>query len=282
MRKSDLEEVMYGRKRSLFAGSLLKFVSIFYEQIIRLRHGLYRLGIIKQVKLKQSVISVGNITVGGTGKTPAVMQIARVLLTHERHPAVVSRGYGRRDENVLTVVSDGKMVLADPGTGGDEPVLIGSKVLGVPVVAASDRLQAAQYAHEKFRNDTVILDDGFQHIRLARDLDIVLVDAVDPFGNGKLFPAGILREPLSALRRADVVVITHADRAADLPALRKAISRHTGARIFTSRLVPVDLIDLETGEQRPLSRFTASAFWCFRELRVMNHSSRFFERWERK
>ncbi len=160
-------------------------------------------------------------------------------------------------------MSDGKKILADAETGGDEPVLLGSKLPGVPVVACSDRFRAASFAHEKFGTDTVILDDGFQHVRLRRDLDIVLVDGVDPFGSGKLFPAGILREPPAALRRAHAVLITGADRASDVESLKKAIAQKTGARIFTSRHTPVDLVDIVTGESRPLSALRRTMVLAF-------------------
>lgn len=254
---------MYGRRKSLPVGLLLRILSIAYGLAIRLRYALYALGLARRKRLGQRVISIGNITLGGTGKTPAVMHLAGMLLRHQKHPAVISRGYGRDDESFLVVVSDGKEVLVDARTGGDEPVLIGSKLKGVPVVACSDRYRAALFAHEKFGNDSVILDDGFQHMRLRRDLDIVLIDAADPFGKGKLFPAGILREPLGALRRAHAVLITGADRAADLDSLKKQIRQHTPARIFTSRPVPADLINIVTGEARDLSSIRGTSVLAF-------------------
>ncbi len=254
---------MYGRKRSRFLSAFLRALSLFYGLAVQVRHALYSLGLARRKKLAQRVISVGNITLGGTGKTPTVIHIARVLLNHQKNPAVITRGYGRNDESALVVVSDGKKVLVDAASGGDEPVLIGSKLPGVPVVACSDRFRAASFAHAKFGNDTVILDDGFQHVRLRRDLDIVLVDSIDPFGRGDLFPAGILRERPAALRRAHAVLITGADRAGDVKSLKKTIAQKTGARIFTSRHTPVDLVDIVTGESRPLSALRGTTVLAF-------------------
>jgi tetraacyldisaccharide 4'-kinase len=237
--------------------------SLFYRLVVFLRRFFFKIGIPRRKRISQRVISVGNITLGGTGKTPTVMHIARLLLRHKRQPVVISRGYGRKDEAALVVVSDGKHVCVDTETGGDEPVLIGSKLPGVPVVVGSNRFKAALFAHQTFGNDTVILDDGFQHIRLERDLDIVLLDAADPFGSGKLFPAGILREPLSALKRADLVLLTGADRVGDVEAVKRAIRRHTGAQIFTSRPVPADIINITSGDVKPLSSLRAASILAF-------------------
>jgi tetraacyldisaccharide 4'-kinase len=182
-----------------------------------------------------------------------VIQIAGLLLKKGKRSVVVSRGYGRKNESETLIVSDGRSVLVDSQTGGDEPVLIGSKLSGVPIIVAGKRYQAAQEALQRFYPDVVILDDGFQHIQLKRTLDIVLVDATDPFGSGKLFPAGILREPLASLKRAHAVLITKAERAADMDSLKEIIRTKTPARIFTSRLVPVDVVNCCSGVVRPLS-----------------------------
>lgn len=238
-------------------------LSLLYGLAVRLRRVYYTRIRFSQKKLAQRVISVGNITLGGTGKTPAVVQIADVLCRNHKHPVVISRGYGRRDESALVVVSDGKQVLVDARTGGDEPVLIGSKLADVPVVADRNRYRAALYANRKFGSDIVILDDGFQHIRLRRDLDIVLIDAVDPFGSGRLFPAGILREPLSALDRAHAVLITGADRVEELEPLERVIRQNTAARIFTSCYVPSDIINIMTGKTKMLSKLGSVGVLAF-------------------
>jgi tetraacyldisaccharide 4'-kinase len=130
-------------------------------------------------------------------------------------------------------------------------------------VVGSDRYSAATFAVERFQPDCIILDDGFQHIRLARDMNIALIDAGDPFGRGMLFPAGILREPLSALERADVVIITRVEQAGDVASLKETIRRYTTARIFTARYAPRDLVDAATGETRPLAALNGAAVFTF-------------------
>lgn len=261
--KGYIEDLMYGRKNSLILGSFLRFLSVLYGLGIRVRCAFYKNAFFKQKKLPQRVISVGNITLGGTGKTPTVMQIAGVLCRNRKRPVVISRGYGRSDESALVVVSDGKQVLVDAETGGDEPVLIGSRLAGVPVIADSNRSRAALFALQKFGSDTLILDDGFQHLQVQRDLDIVLLDASDPFGSGKLFPAGIMREPLAALKRAQAVLITNADRVKDLGPLKSEIKKNTQARIFTSYQVPSGLVNVMTGEIKPLSALRGTHLMAF-------------------
>ncbi len=261
--KSYVEDLMYGRRRALLFSAALSVLSLLYRAIISVRRALYRHGILKSKALPCRVISVGNITLGGTGKTPLVVSLAGLLAQKQKRPVVVSRGYGRKNEAETLVVSDGKAVLTDTHTGGDEPVLIGSRLSGIPVVAGSKRYEAARYAVDRFNRDTVVLDDGFQHLGLRRDLDIVLVDATDPFGNGKLFPAGILREPLTALRRAQAVIITKADASPALEALKKRIRSLAQARIFTSSLRPVDLINDRTGDVKPLSALRGTKVLAF-------------------
>lgn len=243
---------MYGRKSSRILGALLFFLSLIYGLAVRLRARAYGWGLLGTRDLPLPVISIGNITVGGTGKTPATVNVAGILLKQGRKPVVLSRGYGRSDRSAVLVVSDGDSKVLDPASGGDEPVMIARRHPRVPVVVGADRRRSGTAAIGRFHPDIAILDDGFQHIRLKRDLNIVLIDAVDPFGSGRLFPAGTLREPLTALRRADVVLITRADRAGNLIQLRETIRRYTDARVFTARYSPRDLMDAATGETRPL------------------------------
>ncbi len=210
--KTYVENLMYGRRRSLIVGPILSALSLLYRSALYARRTWYRLPWSGKKTLPCTVISVGNIALGGTGKTPTVIDIAGLILQKGKQPAVISRGYGRRDESLISIVSDGRMVQHDPARNGDEPVLIADRLTGVPVVVGADRYQASLAALRQFHPDVVILDDGFQHIRLQRTIDIVLIDAAEPFGSGKLFPAGILREPLTALKRAHAILITRADR----------------------------------------------------------------------
>jgi tetraacyldisaccharide 4'-kinase len=256
--ESYVEDVLYGRRKALLLGPVLFFLSLVYRVALCARRALYGLHVLERKKMACPVVSVGNITLGGTGKTPVVMLIAGLLLGKQRRPAVVSRGYGRKNEGDILVVSDGQGVLQDARTGGDEPVLIGSKIPGAPVVVGRDRYRAALAAVRRFGADVVILDDGFQRVQLRRTVDIVLVDALNPFGNGRLFPAGILREPPGSLKRAHAVLITRAESADELAPLQEIIRKHTRARIFVSRQVPVDLVDCVTGEIKPLAALRGS------------------------
>jgi tetraacyldisaccharide 4'-kinase len=262
LNKEFIEDVMYGRKSSRFLGALLFFLSLVYGVLVRLRTGAYAAGLFRTKRLPCRVISVGNITLGGTGKTPTVINIAGLMQQHGRQPLVLSRGYGRKDESATTVVSDGVSLFLDPAAAGDEPALIANRLVRVPVVVGSDRYSAGTFAVGRFHPGCIILDDGFQHIRLARDLNIALIDASDPFGRGMLFPAGILREPLSALERADVIVITKAQEG-DVASLKEAIRRYTSARIFTARYAPRDLVDAASSEIRPLAALSGAAVFAF-------------------
>lgn len=254
---------MYGRRKARMIEAVLVLLSMIYGAIVWLRKALYALRLLRVKKLPVKVISIGNITLGGTGKTPAVINIAELLLRRGRMPVVLSRGYGRQDESKIVTVADGRGRLADYKTAGDEPCLIGARVPGLPVVAGSDRYKAGAFSLKEFRPDTVILDDGFQHVRLGRDLDIVLLDASAPFGNCRLFPAGILREPLSGLARCHAVLITRSDAAKDIENLKSEVRAYTRARIFTSRHDPLDLIDITTEEVRPVTALRGTKALAF-------------------
>jgi tetraacyldisaccharide 4'-kinase len=262
LNKEYIEDIMYGRRSSRVLGTLLYFLSLVYGVLIRLRTGAYAAGLFRTKKLPCRVISVGNITLGGTGKTPTVINIAGLMQQHGKQPLVLSRGYGRKDESATTVVSDGSSLFLDTAACGDEPSLIANRLARVPVVVGSDRFRAGTFAVGRFHPGCIILDDGFQHIRLERDLNIALIDASDPFGRGMLFPAGILREPLSALERADIIVITKAQEG-DVASLTETIRKHTTARIFTARYVPRDCIDAASGEIRPLTALNGAAVFAF-------------------
>jgi tetraacyldisaccharide 4'-kinase len=166
-------------------------------------------------RLNGTVISVGNITWGGTGKTPIVIRLAQELAAHGCHPAVLTRGYFRKAAARGPVtVSDGEKIRAAVETAGDEPSLIARRARGAAVMVGPDRYSAGTQAQQEYGSDVFILDDGFQHWKLQRDVDIVCINAVNPFGNGHLIPAGILREPLNALRRATLVILTNSDSVA--------------------------------------------------------------------
>jgi len=187
-------------------------LSSVFKGIVQLRNALFTIGALKSARLPAPVISIGNLTVGGTGKTPMTILIAEYLKSTGRKVCVLSRGYGRSKPSQRAIVSDGSAVLVDAAIGGDEPFEIASRFNGrIVVISDSDRLAAGRYALETYSPDVFVLDDGFQHRKLQRDLDLVCVDSVEPFGRGELLPSGRLREPVSNLNRATAVVITRAD-----------------------------------------------------------------------
>ena len=159
------------------------------------------------------VISVGNITAGGTGKTPAVSMLAKWAFGEGHRVAILSKGYGGRYKHKVLEVSDGRHIYADAQVAGDEPLLLARGVSRSPVVISKKRYLAGMYAHKKFGSDFFILDDGFQHLELKRNLNLALIDASEPFGNAHLLPWGPLREPLSQLERADAFILTRFSRA---------------------------------------------------------------------
>lgn len=204
--------------------------SLVYSLLQRLRAGLYRVGLLRSRRLPRPVISIGNITVGGTGKTPATAYIARLLLAQGLRVAVLSRGYGGSREGQTVVVSNGSEMFLSAEECGDEPFLLASTIPGLMVVIGSDRHAAGLLAMERLMPDVFLLDDGFQHLRLQRDLNILLLDYARPFGNGWCLPAGLLREPKCAAHRADLVILTRcpdgATAAAVVPDRPHCCARH--------------------------------------------------------
>lgn len=245
--REDIERWMRSERIPVGAHVLLSAASGVYGLGVGLRLSLYRSGIVKPERLPVPVISVGNLTVGGTGKTPVTMHLARLLKKMGRRPAVVSRGYGGTAKGPA-VVSDGEKTLLTPAEAGDEPVLMARSLPGVPVVVSARRAEGGRLAFERFSSDVLILDDGFQHIGLARDLDILLVDGRRGFGNGYLVPRGVLREPARHAGRADLVLVKDGGafgsgggpKGVDLP-----------AAAFEYR--PGELVELGSGEKTPAS-----------------------------
>lgn len=191
---------------------LLKSASKIYAAAVQRRNRRFDSGAENVKKLDALTISVGNITVGGTGKTPFVASVAKILAEKGLRPCVLTRGYKRENEARRVVVSDGENILADARTAGDEPLELALKLRGAAaVVADRNRFEAGVFARRELNCGAFILDDGFQHRKLFRHLDILTVDATNPFGNGALLPYGILREPLENMARADIFIITRAD-----------------------------------------------------------------------
>ena len=187
---------------------LLKILSKFYYLGIKVRSFLYKTGIFKTYRLNTKVISIGNITWGGTGKTNLVYYLAKNLSEKGQKVAILTRGYKRKERKMVAIEKFTPNI--DWQKIGDEAYLLSYKLKSVPVLIEKNRVKSGRWATAKYSVDYLILDDGFQHKRLARDLDIVTVDAQDPFGNDKLIPAGKLREPIDSIKRADILVINRA------------------------------------------------------------------------
>jgi tetraacyldisaccharide 4'-kinase len=217
---------------------LLPPLSALYGAITRTRLSLYQRGTFHTTKLDRPVISVGNITAGGTGKTPLVEWISKTIAERGKKVCILTRGYGRENPQRQVVVSDGATILATPTEAGDEPYLLATKLLGsAAVISNIDRISASRYAIEHFASDCFVLDDGFQHLRVARDLNIVTIDATNPWGGGELLPYGRLREPIASLNRADCVVLTRTDQVENTGALTTQIRDLIGGRhMFTSKM----------------------------------------------
>src|SRR4051812_27985574 len=215
-------------KGAALARCILLVLSKVFAVAVKVRRSLYNVRLLRDSTLGVQVIAIGNLTVGGTGKTPVVEKFARELQGQGRTVAILSRGYRSKpppltrrlinklllqeDRTPPRVVSDGKSLLLDSETAGDEPYMLASNLKDVIVLVDKDRVKAGRYAIEKFGCDTLLLDDGFQYWKLrGRRQDIVLIDRQQPFGNERLFPRGNLREPPSHLSRANVIFITKSD-----------------------------------------------------------------------
>ncbi len=224
-------------------------LSLLYGAVTRTRLSLYRRGTFHTTKLDRPVISIGNITTGGTGKTPLVEYVARTLASQGKKVCILTRGYGRKDPHLQVIVSDGYGVLASPSEAGDEPHLLATKLTGLAaVISSADRIAAGREAIKDFGTDCFVLDDGFQHLRLARDLNVVTIDATNPWGGGRLLPHGRLRESVEGMSRADCVVITRCDQVESVDGLQDEISQLTrGKPIFESQMRLVRVSPLKNG-----------------------------------
>lgn len=222
-----------------------------YRAGVQIRDWTFSMGLRRVRRLPCRVVCVGNLTVGGTGKTPCAIALARWLRARGHAAGILLRGYGRHGSG-FTVAADTREARARWETVGDEAILLARRLPDVPVVVGADRFQAGQEALRRFRLDVLLLDDGFQHRQLHRDLDLVLVDATDPFGGGRLLPRGRLREPVSGLSRAQVIILSRADQASDLPGLRRCLEQIApGAAQILTRHRPSRLTDLSGDEEHP-------------------------------
>ncbi len=221
--------------------AVLKFISLFYSLIVRARVWFYQKNIFEVRRLPVPVISVGNLTLGGTGKTPMTIWVAQKLLANGRQPAILSRGYQAKTRKQIEIVSDGNNILIGPELSGDEPAMMARRLKGVPVIISKDRYEAGTLAIEKLGVDSLILDDGYQRLDVKRDLNILLIDHSHGFENDAIFPAGTLREPLKEAGRADLICFTKTIKDNQDPPIIKYVS----APIIKSQMVIKRLTDLE-------------------------------------
>lgn len=265
-------DVVYDRRTGLLAALLaafLRVLSFVFRGLVALRLWLYRERILHDTPLGCKVVVVGNLTVGGTGKTPVVMRMARVLSARGRKVAILSRGYKGRSDSVtrrfwrwLTqgrrpdplVVSDGKTVLADPDEAGDEPYMMARNLLdtGVVVIVDRNRVEGGRFALRQFGVDTILLDDGLQYLPLRGQVNLLLVDRHNPFGNRKMLPRGILREPVANLSRGTFIFVTKCDDRVP-PELEAEIRRHNPrAEIIACAHRPSEIAEVDGPGRYPL------------------------------
>ncbi len=264
-------DVIFGRRTDVGAGlyaAFLQGVSYVFNGAVQLRMWLYRQRLLHDQPLGCLVVVVGNLTVGGTGKTPVVEKFARALADRGRKVAILSRGYKskrprfwRRGWNALShvdeppprVVSDGARVLLDSEEAGDEPYMLARNLPGVVVLVDKNRVKSGAYAIRRFGCDTLVLDDGFQYLPLKGRLNLLLVDTSNPFGNGRLLPRGVLREPIKHLRRASYVFLTKSNGRRD-PELEALIQRYNpGVDVIECAHRPQFLQRVGAAERQPLT-----------------------------
>jgi tetraacyldisaccharide 4'-kinase len=250
------------RLASRVARPLLVAPALAFRAAVGLRNALYDSGRLRTHRLPCVVISIGNLTVGGTGKTPLTSYVAALLRDSGYRSGVLSRGYRRRGGRAPLLVSNGRTLLADAQSAGDEPYLIARDNPAVPVAVGADRVAAARLLLRAFSPEVLVLDDAFQHRKLARDLDLLLVDGRDPWGNGRMLPLGPLRESVASIARADVCVLTRSDgRIPD--ALASALARYNpGTAVIHCRLEPRGFVktDGESIGPASLKGFSVYAF----------------------
>ena len=255
--------------RAALLRALLYALSFIYERLVQLRLFFYRHRIFREHTLGCLVISIGNLTVGGTGKTPIVEKFARAMRAGGRRVAILSRGYksvprrtrkkswnpfAKKKPEPPRIVSDGKTLLLDSLTAGDEPYMLANNLKDVVVLVDKDRVKSGLFAIKELKADTLLLDDGLQYLHLKHRLDIVLIDRQAPFGNEYLLPRGTLREPPRNLRRASYVFITKSTGEPNDQLIERIRRYNRTAEIIECAHQPLHLQNVLTGEQLPLER----------------------------
>lgn len=266
-----IADVIYDRRKSNGIKILqffLLILSYIFESIVRIRVFLYQTRILRDEPLGCLVVVVGNLTVGGTGKTPVVEQFAKSLTERGRKVAILSRGYKSRSENIFyrlwawlthkekslpRLVSDGETIFLNSEDAGDEPYMLAKNLPGVAVLVDKDRVKAGHYAIQKLGVDTLILDDGYQYLPLRGRLNLLLIDKTNPFGNGRLLPRGILREPVSHIKRSSYIFLTKSTGEQNTELINLIQNYHPNIDIIECSHKPQHLTQLHTHQIQPLS-----------------------------
>jgi tetraacyldisaccharide 4'-kinase len=244
----------------------LSALSWAYRAALAARDRAYRWGVLRTGRLPCPVISVGNLTLGGSGKTPTVELAVRTLLDLGAAPAVLSRGYGRLTRGVH-VVADREGIRAEPRAAGDEPLLLAERLPGVPVVVGENRYEAGRAAVERCGATALVLDDGFQHRTLAKDLEVVVVPGRAPWGNARVFPRGMLREPLTGLARAHLVVVTNPPGSETVAEITATVRRHNPtAAVLAARYHLQDALEPQRGRRVPVAELAGRRLLAFAGL----------------
>ncbi|HKP86323.1 MAG TPA: tetraacyldisaccharide 4'-kinase [Blastocatellia bacterium] len=248
--------------------ALLWVPAKLYELAVRLRVAAYETEYLKPKRLDAAVIAVGNITLGGTGKTPMVEHIARYIKSEIHSVAILTRGYGRESSGQRALGASGRDTEGADSYRefGDEPLMLARALPDIPVVINKDRYEGGRWAITELGAEVLVLDDAYQHLALARDLNILLIDATDPFGGFEMVPFGRLREPLYAIKRADAVIVTRADRPFDQGQTNAIIKHFCGDKVPVMHVCSfiTRLRHLETGEEYETNQFTGwnAALMC--------------------
>jgi len=242
---------------------LLQILSAVFQAGVELRQAAYRRGWLKTQRLNRPVVSVGNLSVGGTGKTPLVILMAETLLAGGHRPCILTRGYKRRGGKELIVLEPGPGRRADPRKVGDEPALLARALPDVPIIVCRDRFRAGIIAEQRFQPTVHLLDDGFQHLALYRDLDVVLLDVTRPPSDSALLPAGRWREPFSALQRAHWVILTRTELGDATEWQARVQALNPRARIFRCSTQFAGLLDARSGLPEPHWGLLQKKVWAF-------------------
>ena len=252
--KTEITKMHYDKNPNGFLFGILKFCSFFYGAGSSFKNLLYDKNILKPKKVNAFVVSVGNFTTGGVGKTPVVAEIAKYYISNGKKPAIVSRGYGGKLNNKnVHVISDGINLYYKADMAGDEPYWLAVNLDGCAVLTCSSRYNASKYAVETLGCDVIILDDGFQHRKLYRDLDLVLTDSEKMFGNENLLPAGPLREGMEGFNRiGKLIIVSKNIEHSRAEKLAKIMNKKQGIDTFICKIEPDYIYNIITGEHLPV------------------------------